>query len=176
MSGEELNPLTNFWMEGDSLAPPCQVDEEVIEDILKFANLSESSCIFDLGCGDGRVCVAATKNYNCYSCGVEIEERLIVDFAKNVENAGLENKVKIIHDDLRNVDLTSASVIYTYLLPEAIISIKSILKEAVMRGSLLICNTWGPKDWVAVDIIHCGPFENCKLLKYTVESILYDAL
>ena len=42
-----------MWMEGDSLAPPCQTDMEVVEAILDFANLDEKSVLYDLGCGDG---------------------------------------------------------------------------------------------------------------------------
>lgn len=99
-SGSE-DALPFRWMEGDSLAPPCQSESDVIRDVLELASptpgdvtdrcnrqcvhcggdcMGVMGCgvrvcfcdwqvLFDLGCGDGRICIAATEKYGARSCG-----------------------------------------------------------------------------------------------------------
>lgn len=74
---KEQNPLSNFWMEGDSLAPPCQADMDVVSAILDLAQPSHEDRLYDLGCGDGRIPLEAALKYKCVSTGVEIEDKLI---------------------------------------------------------------------------------------------------
>lgn len=79
------NPLqVGFWMEGDSLAPPCGTSVTTIHKILDIAfdntdgNDWSNCCLYDLGCGDGRICLEAYDKYNCpCTVGVEIEADLV---------------------------------------------------------------------------------------------------
>lgn len=77
---EDSDPLHGFWLEGDSLAPPCQADLDIVEEILTLANPNDRSILYDLGCGDGRICLRASSRYGCRSLGCEIEENLYKDF------------------------------------------------------------------------------------------------
>jgi SAM-dependent methyltransferase len=75
---EESNPLqAGFWMEGDSLAPPCGTSIATIHSLLDFAEVNSTDVLYDLGCGDGRVCLEAYAKYNCRSIGVEVEVDLV---------------------------------------------------------------------------------------------------
>ena len=60
---DDENEFSYRWLEGDSLAPPCQVEELIIEQIINLANPNENDLLCDLGCGDGRICIYATKLY-----------------------------------------------------------------------------------------------------------------
>lgn len=74
----ETNPLqVGFWMEGDSLAPPCGTSRSTIHALLEFAQVSSSDVVYDLGCGDGRICLEAFHKYKCRTVGVEVEEDLV---------------------------------------------------------------------------------------------------
>jgi SAM-dependent methyltransferase len=64
-------------MEGDSLAPPCGTAISTIHSLLDFAEVSSTDVLYDLGCGDGRVCLEAYAKYNCRSVGVEVEADLV---------------------------------------------------------------------------------------------------
>lgn len=79
---DENDPLRpGLWMEGDSLAPPCGCSVAVIHEMLSLANVSEEDVLYDLGAGDGRVCLEAFFTCNCrYSIGVEIEWALVERF------------------------------------------------------------------------------------------------
>jgi SAM-dependent methyltransferase len=75
---EEINPLqVGFWMDGDSLAPPCGTSISTIHRIFEFASVTGDDIIYDLGCGDGRICLEAYALYNCQTVGVEVEADLI---------------------------------------------------------------------------------------------------
>jgi SAM-dependent methyltransferase len=166
--------LDGFWMEGDSLAPPCQADYDVVDAMIELADLSKDSNLFDLGCGDGRICVRASSRYGCRSAGCEIEERLIEEFRLLVADNSLSDLVEIIHDDLTRIDMSQATHICVYLLPESIDHIKPKLIEALQRGVVLIFNTWGLKDAniLPSKVLKCGFCENVTLLRYDKSSIV----
>ena len=153
----ELNPFASYWLEGDSLAPPCQAELQVVRAILEMANLSPSDHLADLGCGDGRICLAAAAQYGCMSTGVEIEDNLVKKFEAGIKRMGLTDIVRAVKGDLREVDLSFASVVVTYLLPDSIEEIKeSVVVPLLQRGVRLICNTWGPKGLLPTRTVTLG--------------------
>ena len=171
---EDLNPLSNYWMEGDSLAPPCQAELDVVHSILDLAQPNNASVLYDLGCGDGRICCEASRRYSCKSVGCEIEPHLIEKFRQHVSrisDKSIANKIRIVEDDLRNLSLDDATIISLYLLPESVEEIKPKLVEALHRGAILICNTWGPKNFRPILRKECGFSNNVILLKYDKTSI-----
>ncbi|CAN0550622.1 unnamed protein product, partial [Ectocarpus sp. 12 AP-2014] len=56
-------------MEGDSLAPPCQADMDVVRAIVDFAGVTADDVLYDLGCGDGRICIEAAESRGAKACG-----------------------------------------------------------------------------------------------------------
>ena len=172
---DDGNPLANYWMEGDSLAPPCQAELDVVHSILNLAKPKSESILYDLGCGDGRICCEASKRFSCISVGCEIEPHLIQKFRHHVSKLSdreIANKIKIVEDDLRNLSLEDATIIVLYLLPESVEEIKPKLIEALKRGAILICNTWGPKDLIPISRTECGFANNVILWKYDESSLI----
>ena len=109
---DDNNPLrAGLWMEGDSLAPPCGTSVSTIHELLKFASVSESDVVDDLGCGDGRVCLEALVHFRAQHCvGVEVEQDLIERFQSLIDGlpesvTKLNDVVRInaVHADLRQV-------------------------------------------------------------------------
>jgi SAM-dependent methyltransferase len=170
---DDAAPL-QMWLEGDSLAPPCQADLDVVDAILKLAAPDRDSYLFDLGCGDGRICIEASKRFGCRSAGCEIEDHLIQRFRyhlSQIQNNDISDKIKIIHGDLSELSLDDATIITLYLLPESVELIKSKLAEALQRGAVLICNTWGPKGFTPVARVDCGMSNNVPLFRYDQSSL-----
>ena len=113
--------------------------------ILRLAQVAAGDCVYDLGCGDGRICLAAAK-LGASAVGVEIEPDLARSFSRQIEAQGLGEKVRCVCGDLRELDpaeLERATVLVVYLLPEAIAGLQTRLLECVQRGARLVCNTWG---------------------------------
>jgi predicted RNA methylase len=168
---EEDDPLKGFWLEGDSLAPPCQSDFDIVEQIIALAEPTESSELWDLGCGDGRICLAASERSGCRSFGCEIEPDLVDSFKEAISKSAAVDLVTAIHGDLLEVDFSNATIIVVYLLPEAIELLKPKFTDALRRGVKLICNTWGPKGLTPAKRIVCGPLHNVVLLSYDATSL-----
>lgn len=75
---EDMNPLqVGFWMDGDSMAPPCGTSVPTIHKILEMAELCPDDVLYDLGCGDGRVCLETWHLYQCQTIGIEVEADLV---------------------------------------------------------------------------------------------------
>ena len=80
ISYEEENPFAiGNWIDGDSLAPPCQAELDVVESIINLASLSKSSILCDLGCGDGRIPIYASYMYGCQSIGIHYPILIITE-------------------------------------------------------------------------------------------------
>lgn len=170
---EEETPFS--WLEGDSLAPPCQSELGVVHDILNLANAHRSigpnDILFDLGCGDGRICIEAARRFGCKAVGCELEDFLVTKFRRNIQKFGLEGEVEVMSGDLRSADISRATIIFCYLLPESIIEITPMLESVIKKGALLVCNTWGPKSWKCIKYASSGPTENVNLFLYSLDSI-----
>lgn len=90
----------------------------VVTGILKLAKPQPHEILYDLGCGDGRVVVAAAKKYGCKAIGIEIDPK-IADIARvNVKKAGVEHLVTIVTADARSISLDNADIIVMYLFPD----------------------------------------------------------
>jgi SAM-dependent methyltransferase len=170
---EDSNPLAHYWLEGDSLAPPCQAELDVVQSILDLAApyINPEDTFYDLGCGDGRICTEASRRFSCYSVGCEIEPHLIEKFRTNVELLKLSEKVTVVEGDLCELSLQKVGVISIYLLPESVEMIKDKLFDALQRGSVIICNTWGLKGLEPKSKTTCGFAGNCNLLLYDASCL-----
>uniref|UniRef100_M4BRJ3 Methyltransferase domain-containing protein n=1 Tax=Hyaloperonospora arabidopsidis (strain Emoy2) TaxID=559515 RepID=M4BRJ3_HYAAE len=170
---EEADPGAFMWIEGDSLAPPCQSDRDVVAKIVEIACLTCDDVLFDLGCGDGRICIEAAKRFGARARGVEIEEFLIERFRRLVAVKDLQQLVSVSHGDLLEEDLSDATVIVTYLLPEALEQLSAKLIKLLNqpdKNVRIICNTWGIRDLTPDERHDTGPYGNVPLFVYRSSS------
>lgn len=90
---------------------------EVVDVMLKLADVKKNDVVYDLGCGDGRIVIAAAKRCGAQAYGFDIDPDRIKDSRKNVRNEQLEKLVTITEADIFELDLSKASVVTLYLLP-----------------------------------------------------------
>ncbi|KMQ51361.1 RNA methyltransferase [Chitinispirillum alkaliphilum] len=91
---------------------------EVVEVMLRLADVKEDDVVYDLGCGDGRIVIAAAKKAGCRAYGFDIDPRMVDKSIENVKANNLENLVTIKEKDIFDLDLSEASVVTLYLLPD----------------------------------------------------------
>jgi SAM-dependent methyltransferase len=89
----------------------------VVDKMLELADPRSGEVLYDLGCGDGRICVAASKKYGIKSFGWDIDPARVQESLKNVEQNNLKHLVTIKQGDIFELDLSGADVITLYLLP-----------------------------------------------------------
>ena len=93
--------------------PPDAVDK-----MLEMAQVTKDDVVYDLGCGDGRIVIAAAKKYGCRAVGVELRPEVVEEARRNAARAGVEDLVEIRHADILTTDFSDATVVAMYLLPD----------------------------------------------------------
>jgi SAM-dependent methyltransferase len=91
---------------------------DVVEMMLLLARVKKNDVVYDLGCGDGRIVVAAAKQYGCKAVGYDIDSQRVKASLRNVKKNRVETLVRIEQEDIFTLDLRPASVVTLYLLPE----------------------------------------------------------
>jgi hypothetical protein len=105
--------------------------QEVVDKMLELAKVHKADVVCDLGCGDGRVVVTAAKKYGCKAFGFDIDSARVKDSLANVEKNKVEKLVTIQKKDVFTLDLSDATVVYLYLLPD--LNVKLIPQLQKMR-------------------------------------------
>jgi len=112
---EEPNEEVKQFREPDIHYVPTPQD--VVDQMLHLARVSEDDLLYDLGCGDGRIVVTAAKKYGCKAVGYDIDPQRVKESRENVKRNNVEDLVTIVHDDIFTLDLSDADVVTLYLLP-----------------------------------------------------------
>jgi SAM-dependent methyltransferase len=91
---------------------------DVVVKMLEVAKVTKQDRLYDLGCGDGRIVIAAAQTVGCRADGYDIDERKVLESRGNAKKAGVEALVHFERHDIFKLDLSKASVVTLYLLPE----------------------------------------------------------
>jgi len=99
---------------------PLEVDfvpsnPEVVAAMLKLAEVKQTDVVYDLGCGDGRIVIAAASQYGARGVGIDIDPERIIEAKRNAEAAGVADKVRFIQQDLFQSDFHEATVVMLFL-------------------------------------------------------------
>jgi SAM-dependent methyltransferase len=92
--------------------------EPVVDRMLELAAVNEHDVVYDLGCGDGRIVITAAQRYGVKAWGFDIDPVRVAEARANAKAAGVEDLVTIEQKDIFSLDLSPASVVTLYLLPE----------------------------------------------------------
>jgi len=111
--------------------------EPVVDKMLEVAQIKEGDVVYDLGCGDGRIVIAAAKRYGVQAWGFDIDPVRVAEARANAKAAGVEDLVTIEQKDIFTLDLSPASVVTLYLLPELNVQLIPQL-EKLKPGSRIV--------------------------------------
>jgi SAM-dependent methyltransferase len=125
--------------------PFVVIPDNVTREMLKLADVQAGDYLIDLGSGDGRI--VAARQFGARGLGVEIVPDLVAKSRDNAKKAGVADRAEFRVHDLFTTDLSRASVITMYLLPEVNLQLKPRLRQ-LKPGTRIVSHDWdmGP-DW-----------------------------
>src|ERR1700730_10844999 len=91
--------------------PYVRTPDKVVNAMLKLAGVKASDVVYDLGCGDGRIVIAAAKEYGAHGVGIDIDPERVQEAEQNAKKAGVEKLVRFEENDLFDADIHEASVV-----------------------------------------------------------------
>ncbi len=129
------------------IAPFVPSPAPVVEYMLKLADLKSGEVLFDMGAGDGRTVIMAAKAFGARGVGIELREDLAKKAMGSIHESGLDDRVTIVNDDMFNVNLTAADVVYLYLTTSANEKIKPKLERDLKKGARVVSHDYEVVGW-----------------------------
>ena len=129
------------------LAPYVPSSPEVVERMLALAKVGPNDVVYDLGCGDGRIVIAAAKKYGARGVGVDIDPQRIDEAMANARKAGVENLVTFKLQDALKTDVSDATVVTLYLLTFGNLQLRPALQKQLKAGARIVAHNYGMGNW-----------------------------
>lgn len=127
--------------------PFATTSNKVVKEMLKLADTGKDDVVYDLGSGDGRIVIAAARDFGARGVGVELDGGLVDESIKNAEKAGVSNKVKFLQEDFFTTDIKDATIVTLYLLPEVNKMLLPKLLKELKPGSRIVSHRWDLDRW-----------------------------
>lgn len=135
----------------NKLAPSVGAPEHAVDKMIDMANLKPGDTLYDLGCGDGRILIAAAKRYKVKAVGIEISRSEAEKAAENVRKSKLQNQVTIIHGNFMHMDLSAANVVTLYLATTANDTVRPNLERYLKAHTRVVSYDYPIPGWKPID-------------------------
>jgi len=120
---------------------------EVVDDMLRLANVGKGDILYDLGSGDGRIAIAAAKKFGIRAVGIDIDPERIREANENARKAGVTHLVEFRQEDLFKADFREATVVTLYLLPDLNVKLRPRLWDELKPGTRIVSHQFDMGTW-----------------------------
>jgi precorrin-6B methylase 2 len=134
------------------LAPWVPTPQAVVDRMLELAAVTNRDVLYDIGCGDGRIVITAARRYGTRGVGIDIDKTMIAQSERNAKAAGVERQVRFIGMDATKADISEATVVTLYLLPESNALMAPILEAQLRPKSRVVCHNYTIPGWEAKQV------------------------
>jgi cyclopropane fatty-acyl-phospholipid synthase-like methyltransferase len=131
----------------NKLAPYVASPTRVMDRMLELANIKPGETLYDLGCGDGRILIAAVRKYKVNAVGIEISPKLVAKASASIRKAGLESQARVIQGDVLDVEPAGADVVYLYLSTRANEQLRPRLEAYLKAGARVVSHDYAVPGW-----------------------------
>lgn len=129
------------------LAPFVPTPPNVVERMLEMAAVGRADVVYDVGCGDGRMVIAAAKIHGARGVGIEIDPALVSECRAGAEREGVERLVRFLEMDATKARLTEATVLALYLLPESLEALAPAFERDLRPGARIVSHNYRIPGW-----------------------------
>jgi len=125
---------------------------EVVDRMLEMARVTKNDVIYDLGSGDGIILIRAAKKYGVKGVGIEIDQDLVLEARRNAFREKVEHLVEFRAQDALTVDVSPATVVTLYMLPEFNAKLRPILERQLRPGSRVVSHDFPIESWAPDEV------------------------
>jgi cyclopropane fatty-acyl-phospholipid synthase-like methyltransferase len=136
----------------NKLAPYVASPVHVVDRMLELASPKPGETLYDLGCGDGRILIAAAQKYQVKAVGVEISPKLVARAMTAISKAGLDSRARVVQGDLLTADLADADIVTIYLATESNEQLRPRLEKFLKPGARVVSHDYAVPGWKPLKI------------------------
>ena len=130
--------------------------ETVVSQMLEMAGVGPDDVLIDMGSGDGRIVLTAAKLRGARGLGIEIQERLVTLSIEAARREGIDGRARFVRQDLFTTDVSEATVVTIYLLPDTVNMLRDKLRRELRPGTRVLTHDypiagWLPESWQRFD-------------------------
>jgi len=140
-----LNPAQSAAQPFD--VPYVPTPQVVVDEMLRLANVGPDDFVIDLGCGDGRIPVTAAAYFGARALGIDIDPGRIAESHANAKAAGVTGRVEFRQGNLFDLDISKASVVTMYLLPDINEKLRPRLFQMLRPGTRVVSHDFAMGEW-----------------------------
>ena len=152
LSGGAADALAQRYTDPDTLAPSFPTPATVVDQMLTIAQVRPGELVYDLGCGDGRIVIAAAQKFKARAVGIEIRRDIYERTLATVASLGLSDQVKIVHGNALKYDLSPADVVTLYLLTSSNERLKPIFLKDLKPSARVVSHDFEIRGWKPVAV------------------------
>lgn len=127
--------------------PYVPTPQEVVDEMLRIANVRQTDKLYDLGSGDGRIVITAAKQYGVRGIGIDIDPVRVQEANANAKQAGVSDRVEFRQQDLFETNFKDATVVTLYLLPQINLKLRPKLLSELKPGTRIVSHAFDMGDW-----------------------------
>ncbi|HEX2694978.1 MAG TPA: methyltransferase domain-containing protein [Acidobacteriota bacterium] len=145
--------LLEIWLgshgreDAEDLAPYVATPRPVLDRMLEMAGVGAEDFVYDIGCGDGRIVIAAAVRFGARGVGIDIDPERIRESRENAEKAMVGHLVSFICGDATKADISEATVVTLYLLPESNALLRPKLDRELKPGTRVVSHNYVIPGW-----------------------------
>jgi precorrin-6B methylase 2 len=120
---------------------------EVVEVMLRLADVKAGDVVYDLGCGDGRIVIRAARDFGARGVCVDIDPQRIAESQENARAAGVADRIRFVNQDLFVTDVSEATVVMLFLSPGLNLKVRPKLLRELTPGARIVSHWHDMDDW-----------------------------
>src|SRR5882672_3099888 len=130
-----------------SKLPYVPTPQIVVDEMLKMAGVTAKDFVIDLGSGDGRMIITAARTFNASGVGVDIDAKLVNLSNKQAKSDGVGDRAKFIEQDMFKADISKATVVTLYVLPDFMEKLRPKLMAELKPGTRIVAHDYYMSEW-----------------------------
>jgi len=134
--------------------PDVRTPPEVVIEILRLAGVGPADVVYDLGSGDGRIVIAAARDFGARGVGIELDPGLVAESARNARRAGVAERTRFLQQDIFVADTSEATVVTLYLSPDVNLRLRPKLLSQLKPGSRIVSHDFPIGDWQPARVVN----------------------